>query len=1226
MNINRVRSKPDRGKIAWILFLCFAIVTSALGLSALAPQAAAAESNLALGKTAVASSIEDEDFIAANAVDGSATTRWASLQGNDPSWIYVDLGETQSISKVRLNWEAAYAKSYTIQISNDNGIPSNWTDVYSTVNGVGGVEVIDLSVQDARYVRVYGTERGTEYGYSLYDFEVYGAYDAGAAADNASSHPEWNADTAYTAGQRVEYGGITYEAKWWTLGDPPNLSGEWDVWKVIGPAVPGNDSGNNGTPDTIAPTAPSGLAAGNVTQTSVRLTWNASTDNVGVSSYIVYLNGNQATSVTNTSADISGLTAGTSYSFTVVAKDAAGNQSPVSSVLLITTSAANTPPVPTPQSNKIIAYMASWVTWNANGVKPEQLTHINYAFSLVSGGKATLTNQDANNLRTLVGLKSKNPSLKVLVSVGGWGADGFSDAALTDASRTTFADSIVQLIKTHQLDGVDLDWEYPTNSSAGIKARPEDKQNFTLMLSKIREKLDAQGKIDGKTYLLTIAAGASNGYLNGVEIGKITPLLDWINLMTYDFHGSWDKTTGHHTNLYNRDNSVDAAVKLFKNNGVPASKLVIGGAFYGRGWHGVKNSNNGLDQPVTGGGFDPDYNTIVSQYLNKNGYTRYWDNNAQAPYLFNGSSFITYDDPQSLKLKVQYLKNNNLGGIMFWEYSNDRSGELLAAIYSEMTNGAGNGGGSENGNVNPGGNNGTSPTGIGPDGFLKTSGTVIRDRSGTGNIVNLRGTNLGGWMLQEGWMSPLGVKDEWTLRETLTNRFGADIAESLIATYQNAWLTTKDLDNIKDMGMNVVRVPILYLELMDKYGNWKKDPWSKLDWLVKEAGDRGIYVLLDLHGTFGAQNTFDNSGEVNSDPQLWKNPVYQDRTVKLWEGIATHYKGNPTIAGYDLLNEPDRVSKQQLNAFYDRLYKAIRAIDPDHTIYMEAAWSWNQLDAPSTYGWTNVVYEMHYYAMAGSEASNWNAQNNLVNNALQGIREHQRNWNVPVFVGEFCLFDFNDLWEKFLAGMNESNVSWTNWTYKVSSNYGNWGYFNNNPNPVPNISSDSASTISSKWSKFNTENFRANTTLQNLVKKYTTGTTPPPAPSGYSYLVSQANQQIVSAENYGNDPLVANRASAGDWELFEIITNNDGTLSLKSKVNGKYVAADLNISGKLIARSDTIQQWEKFKKVDLSDGAIALQALANNKYVSVDLNNGAGLIANRDSVGGAWEAFRLRSN
>ncbi|GFP74581.1 cellulase family glycosylhydrolase [Clostridium fungisolvens] len=509
---------------------------------------------------------------------------------------------------------------------------------------------------------------------------------------------------------------------------------------------------------------------------------------------------------------------------------------------------------------------------------------------------------------------------------------------------------------------------------------------------------------------------------------------------------------------------------------------------------------------------------------------------------------------------------------------------------------------------------------IGSTGFLKTNGTVIRDNKGTGSVVNLRGTNLGGWLLQENWMSPLGVTDEWTLRETLTNRFGEATKESLINTYQDAWLNTGDLDNIKNMGMNFVRVPILYLDLMDKYGNWKSNPWSRLDWLVNECSTRGIYVLLDLHGTFGGQNTFDNCGEANSDPQLWKNTQYQDRTVTLWQGIATHFKGNPTVAGYDLLNEPDKVGRDQLNGFYNRLYQAIRAIDPDHMIYMEGAWDWNQLYAPSVYGWTNVVYEMHYYAMANSQPTDWNAQNGLIDSAVQGMKDHQASWNIPVYAGEFCVFDFDDLWEKFLSQMNSINASWTNWTYKITNGSNHWGFYKYNNNPVPDINNDSAATIASKWQKFNTANFLPNTSFQDLVKKYTGA---PAVTTQYSYLTARANGKVISADNYGNDPLIANRDTAGDWELFKVIDNGDGTISFQSKINGKYVAADLNNGNKLIARSTSIQQWEKFKKVPQTDGTIALQAMANNLYVTADLNNNGVLYATKTAVGGAWEAFNL---
>lgn len=912
-------------------------------------------------------------------------------------------------------------------------------------------------------------------------------------------------------------------------------------------------------------------------------------------------------------------------------------------------------PTPTPTTSpggspKVIAYMASWISWNASNVQPEKLTHINYAFALINNGKVTVTGDDDRNLKTLVGLKSKNPNLKVLLSIGGGGAGGFSDAALSDASRTTFADSALQIVRTYKLDGLDVDWEYPGERSV-------DKQNFTLLLSKVREKLNAQSQSDGKPYLLTIAAGSDQWNIDGIELSKITPLLDWINLMTYDYAGDWNSETGHLTNLYGGYYNADGSVKLYNRNGVPMDKIVMGGTFYGRGWYGVRNTNHGLNQPATGGGFELDYKDIVSQYLNKNGFVHYWDDSAKASYLFNGNTFITYDDADSLKLKVQYVKNNKLGGIMFWEYSGDNNGELLNAAYGEMKAGA-SAAPSATPSVTPTPTATPTPTptatptptptasptptptptaspsaaptagtGISADGFLKTSGTLIKDHSGTGSTVNLRGTNLGGWLLQEGWMSPIGVKDEWTLRETLTNRFGEATKESLIKSYQDAWLTTKDLDRIQGMGMNFVRVPILYLQLMDKQGNWKSDPWSKLDWLVKECSNRGIYVLLDLHGTFGAQNTFDNSGEVNSDPQLWKNQTYQDRTVKLWEGMAAHFKGNPAVAGYDLLNEPDKVGADQLNAYYDRLYKAIRAVDPDHMIYMEAAWDWNQLYAPSRYGWKNVVYQMHYYAMGPGESSSWDVQNNLVNNATNGIRDHQNQWNVPVYVGEFCLFSFNDLWEKFLGNLNGLNVSWTNWTYKVTSDYGNWGYFTNNPSAVPDIGSEDAASIASKWSRFNTENFQPNTTFQNLVKKYTSGSTTPPIPSGYVYLTTMAKttENIVSADNAGNDPLVANRPSVQDWELFQLIDNGDQTVSFRSKINNKYVTADVDQGGKLIARGDTVQLWEKFKIVPQTDGSVGLLALANNKYVCTHIDQGGVLIADKDAVAGAWEAFTIKT-
>jgi chitinase len=332
-------------------------------------------------------------------------------------------------------------------------------------------------------------------------------------------------------------------------------------------------------------------------------------------------------------------------------------------------------------SKRIIGY-----AYTASGIDASKLTHVNNAFGSISNNQISA---NSSNLAGLVGLKSQNPNLKVILSVGGWGANGFSDAALTDASRTTFTNSAINIIKSNKIDGIDLDWEFPTESQAGITARPEDKQNFTLLLAKLRQALDSQGTTDGKYYILSIAAGATQSYFNDVEINKIPQYLDYINIMTYDFHGSWDKTTAHHTNLYTpagnpNDISIDKSVQLFLSNGVSADKINIGAAFYAHMWTNVTNANNGLFQAGTGSSTTPTYTDLVNKYINLNGYTRYWDDSAKAPYLFNGNTFITYDDSTSITNKTSYVKTKSLGGIFFWEYSQDNTGTLLNAMYNGL--------------------------------------------------------------------------------------------------------------------------------------------------------------------------------------------------------------------------------------------------------------------------------------------------------------------------------------------------------------------------------------------------------------------------------------------------------------------------------------------------------------------------------------------------------------
>ncbi|MBJ6362661.1 cellulase family glycosylhydrolase [Paenibacillus sp. GCM10012307] len=510
--------------------------------------------------------------------------------------------------------------------------------------------------------------------------------------------------------------------------------------------------------------------------------------------------------------------------------------------------------------------------------------------------------------------------------------------------------------------------------------------------------------------------------------------------------------------------------------------------------------------------------------------------------------------------------------------------------------------------------------------FLKANGTVIRNNFGNGDIVNLRGTNLGGWLLQENWMTPAGAVDEYTLRRTLVSRFGEAGAQNLLNSYQDIWIQASDLDNIKNMGMNAVRVPIYWEDFMDLSGNMKPDSVSfrKLDWLIEQSGNRNIYVILDMHGTPGAHCPWHSCGRENSN-QLWTNSTYQNWTIQIWERIATRYNGNPTVAAYDLLNEPlvtngageNAAQVRQKMDFYDRLYKAVRAKDPDHIIMIAAFFEWFAALPPSTYGWTNVVYQTHHYNFA--DWFNWNLTNSEIERWLRNITTYQRNWNVPVYAGEFS-FDHNDLYEKWLSGLNALNVSWTNWTYKVKGG-GNWGYYNNNNNPSPNLNTDSASTIISKWNQFVTSNFNTNTSLINLVKKYTQQA---PTPATWTALKANANQRYVSADNYGNNPLIADRTQASGWEMFKMINNPDGTVSFLSMANNRYVQANPNQGGRLIANGNTIQQWEKFQLENVGNGLVALKALANNQYVCVDLSQSTPVLyANRPSYGGQWEQFTL---
>lgn len=323
-------------------------------------------------------------------------------------------------------------------------------------------------------------------------------------------------------------------------------------------------------------------------------------------------------------------------------------------------------------------------------VSAGKLDVINYAFGRLDpkGDVIFPSPTVGSTLATFVGLRKINPHLKIIVSIGGWGADYFSDVALTDATRQHMAESVAALIEKYNVDGVDLDWEYPTLPGAGISHRPEDKRNFSLLLETLRARLDKLGAAHGgRHYLLTIAA-ADSEFVAGIELQRAARSLDWINLMTYDFHNSLTPATGHHAGLHlsavatTDDRAGDKAVEQFLAAGVPAKKLNLGAAFYGRAFTGVDPAHDGLQQKYAKYMGDPSWRELVAGYIGKNGYVRHWDAKAQAPYLWNANThtFVSYEDPESLRAKTAFVKAKGLGGVMYWEHSLDRNEELLGVL------------------------------------------------------------------------------------------------------------------------------------------------------------------------------------------------------------------------------------------------------------------------------------------------------------------------------------------------------------------------------------------------------------------------------------------------------------------------------------------------------------------------------------------------------------------
>jgi chitinase len=316
-------------------------------------------------------------------------------------------------------------------------------------------------------------------------------------------------------------------------------------------------------------------------------------------------------------------------------------------------------------------------------------THIIYCFAHLDSNRIKIRSyRDTLIIQKMISLKSRNPDLKVLISLGGWGGcKTCSDIFATKNGRKQFAKSVKQLNDYFGADGIDLDWEYPAvEGYPGHRYTPEDKNNFTALIYQLRKTL-------GEKQIIAFAAGGFQKFLDeAVDWKSVMKKVNYVNLMTYDLVNGYSKTTGHHTALYSsasQPESTDNAVEYLIKKGVDPSKLVIGSAFYSRIWQNVPNENNGLYQTGT---FKTTlgFKNFPTRLSADSGFVFYWDDTTKAPYAYNRTQklFATFDDKRSMEIKSKYVIEKKLGGIMFWQLGDDTfSNGLLQTIYSTIKSG-----------------------------------------------------------------------------------------------------------------------------------------------------------------------------------------------------------------------------------------------------------------------------------------------------------------------------------------------------------------------------------------------------------------------------------------------------------------------------------------------------------------------------------------------------------
>lgn len=313
----------------------------------------------------------------------------------------------------------------------------------------------------------------------------------------------------------------------------------------------------------------------------------------------------------------------------------------------------------------------------------EALDQLNVSFALIKDGEADVSHWRGQ--KKVAAFLKKHPHVDGVLSVGGWGADGFSDACQTEIGRKKLAQSILRIMDEHGFVGVDIDWEYPGVSGTGIVSREGDVEGWYGLLTELRAGLDEREKQHGREYILSVALGAGDAHLNAIDPARLNGLLDQAVVMAYDLCG-FDRMTGHHAGLYpdaGKSGTGAHAVQKLIDGGLHPGRILLGIPAYGRVWRNVTGGGNGLHQrAATSGNRTIAFDDALA--LEKQGYTRYYDQAAQAAWWFDGSSFVSAEDGESIAYKCDWLVDNGLQGAAVWQYTQDDSGAMLSMLDSAL--------------------------------------------------------------------------------------------------------------------------------------------------------------------------------------------------------------------------------------------------------------------------------------------------------------------------------------------------------------------------------------------------------------------------------------------------------------------------------------------------------------------------------------------------------------